>query len=527
MSISVKDGQLGRTIRSAEGKLVAIDFSNPGCGPCRAIHPWWESLVTTYKTVVFCTVMCDECPTEASEYRIRATPTFVFIHKGKEVARFEGADKKDKILAVIEQYKGAGGFSGSGHTLGGGAPQGDFFAQLQAQRDAKLAGQPAPAQPQASLPGRTPSGEVPTRQARTMQPPPAPAAPQVDPAVKEQMLEMGFEEALVEEAFRATVNRGSTIDAMLEYIERKQNQPHTVGGAPQPAPQPAAPAGPAAPAAPAGPAGEPVQSGKQQQVANDLMKPLDEAGEAAKAQLVSMGYDGELAQMAINVAGPQNIDGCIDIIGKIERGEPIPMPKHRLTQQELDEKVAHYRELLAKKRAEEYERKEAPKAKAKSEIERRKEVLENLEQKKKLEEMKREQAIRDAQKEKIREKIEREKVRQRIAAQRAAQKSGGQHVEAAPAQPAAAAAPPPKSSATECTLKLAFPDGTSVVHKFQPTQTLAHVEAFLKSSRSDLQYRNIGFETTFPRRVVTRAEYSKSMVDLQLMPRAQLNVIIS
>lgn len=512
MSIQVKNGQLRRTINSAEGKLVAVDFSNPGCPPCRAIHPWWESLVQRYKTVVFCTVMCDDNPEDASQYQIRATPTFVFFVKGKEVERIQGANQQ-AILDVIEKYKGAGGFSGEGHTLGGAQPQMDFFAQLQAQRDAKLAQVAAPAPAPAAAPARTPSGSVPSRTPSGPVPAPAPAPAPAAPASseeKETMLEMGFEAGLVDEAYAATRQMGSTVEAMLAYIEAKQK-----GGA---APQPPA----AEPAQP--PPEEPVQTGKQAQVANDLQRPLDEAGEAAKAELVGMGYDPEIAHMAINVAGAQNLSGCIDIIGKIERGEPIPMPKHQLSQQEIEEKRAHYMELLAKKRAEEYEKKEAPQAKAKSEIERRKEVLESLEQKKKFEEMKREQELRDAQKARIREKLEREKVRQKIAAQRAAQR--GQHTEAAPAQPAPAAAPPPKSSAKECTLKLIFPNNTSIVQKFQPDQTLASVEAFIKSSKADLQYRTISFEMTFPRRVITRAEYSKTLTDLQLMPRAQLNVLL-
>lgn len=489
MSIKIRDGQLGRTIRSAGPKLVAVDFSNPGCPPCRMIHPFWESLVQQYRNVVFCTVECNDCPTEAQEYRISATPTFVFILQGKEVHRIQGADK-NAILATIEKYKGAGGFSGSGHTLGDGPAPTDFFAQLQRQRDAKLAGEKPGAAP-APTPTPTPSAPAPA----PVQPPPQPVVREIPQSTKELMLEMGFEEELVMEAFHATASKNSTVDAMLEYIDIKQNHPEQLTP-PEPAP-----------------------NSKEARVANDLQRPLDEAGEAAKAELVKMGYDPELAHMAINVAGAQNLPGCIDIIGKIERGEPIPMPKHKLTKEELDQKAAHYRELLAQKRAEEYEKKEAPKAKAKSEIERRKEVLENLEQKKKLEEMKREQELRDAQKERIREKLEREKVRQRIAAQRAAQKKDNQPAPAAPQHAA-----PPKSTATECTLKLVLPDGSSLVEKFQPTDRMADVGARIQNARPELRGRNLGFEMTFPRRLIQRSEYSMTLVDLQLMPRAQLMV---
>lgn len=117
MSRVLSEGQLSGIIRSAGTALVAVDFSNEGCPPCRAIRPWWDSLPKKYPKMIFCTVMCSDCPGDAQSHGIRATPTFVFFLNGKEVGRVQGA-RKDQILQILEKHKDAGNpFAGKGHSL--------------------------------------------------------------------------------------------------------------------------------------------------------------------------------------------------------------------------------------------------------------------------------------------------------------------------------------------------------------------------------------------------------------------------
>ena len=112
MARQLRDGQLSSIVSGAGAKLVAVDFSNEGCPPCRAIKPWWDSLPAKYPNIIFCTIMCSDCPGDASSHNITATPTFVFFLKGREIKRVRGADKT-AIVQVLEQHKSAGGgFSG-------------------------------------------------------------------------------------------------------------------------------------------------------------------------------------------------------------------------------------------------------------------------------------------------------------------------------------------------------------------------------------------------------------------------------
>lgn len=480
MSISVQDGALARTIGSAGNKLVAVDFMNDSCQPCRAIHPWWESLTSRYnRLVIFCTVKCDECPTECRKYGIRSTPTFVFIVKGEEVNRIVGANK-DAIISTIDKYKGAGGYSGPARTLGEPAPVSDFFASLQRQRDAKRNGEPmpAPAPVTAPAPIVAPVKEIPEE-------------------TKTTMLEMGFAEDDILEAYSAT--RGGDMDALLTYIDKKQNTPKEPVEVKEHAPD-----------------------SKEARVSNDLQRPLDDTGKLALAELVKMGYDEELSHIAINVAGSNNLPGCIDIIGKIQRGEPIPMPKHRLTQEELDQKMAQYKQLLKEKT--ETQKKVAPKAVANAELERRKEVLANLEAKKKHEEMKREQEKLEAEKEKIRNKVERKRVLQRIAAQKNANKPAP--AAATPAQPAATAPVPAKPKSSECTLRLVFPDRSTLTGRFTPSQRLTDVNELIYTNKPNLRGRALSYEIPFPRKVLNYSHEFDTLEELELVPRAQLNVVV-
>lgn len=473
MSITVRDGQLSRTIASADQKLVAVDFSNPSCPPCKEIHPFWESLVSRYRGVVFCTVQCSDCPTECQQYKISATPTFVFISKGVEVHRFSGGNK-DKIVAALEKYKGAS-FAGAAHSLGepSGTGKQDFFEQLKRQRDA-----PKPPEGGQAVPFAPPPKVLPQE-------------------TLDEMLGMGFAEDLVQEAFQAT--GGGSIEVMLTYIDKKQNGPPPQENAPD---------------------------SKEARVAGDVEKELDAEGQAALAYLAEMGYDSDLAHLAINIAGASNIPGCVDIIGKIQRGEPVPMPKRRFTKEEQAEQLTLLRQRAAEKKE---QAKPTAKTSAQDERQRRKDVLENLELKQKMEEQKREQALRDAAKAKVRDAQEREKVRQRIAAQRAEMKGGQAAGQApAPAAPATSAAPAaaPRAAATECTLRFVFPDGSSHVQKFPPSHTLAKVAQEVSHVKTELNTRRFAFETAFPKKTIGQGtpDYNKQLGALDLMPRAQLTI---
>ncbi|KAF8462128.1 thioredoxin-like protein [Kalaharituber pfeilii] len=113
------------TTLSSTHPLTIIDFHATWCGPCHAIAPFYSSLSTKYSSprrIIFTKCDVDAQSAIARQYSVTAMPTFVILHKGKEVARIRGADKTGlgrEVEKWVGEVKKSGGFTGGGQVLGG------------------------------------------------------------------------------------------------------------------------------------------------------------------------------------------------------------------------------------------------------------------------------------------------------------------------------------------------------------------------------------------------------------------------
>lgn len=84
-------------------QLVLVDFGATWCGPCKALEPVLDELASEYAGKVRI-VRCDieEAPQTAQKYGVLSVPTVLFLKNGKEIDRFVGAERKDKIATKIE-----------------------------------------------------------------------------------------------------------------------------------------------------------------------------------------------------------------------------------------------------------------------------------------------------------------------------------------------------------------------------------------------------------------------------------------
>jgi thioredoxin 1 len=93
-------------LSSAGEKLVVVDFFATWCGPCKMIAPRMEEMSKNenMSDVVFLKVDVDECEDIATEYKITAMPTFIFLKKGVQQEMLMGANV-EKLKEMVNKFK--------------------------------------------------------------------------------------------------------------------------------------------------------------------------------------------------------------------------------------------------------------------------------------------------------------------------------------------------------------------------------------------------------------------------------------
>lgn len=87
----------------ASTQYVIIDFSSPGCAPCKKVPPLIEEALkeTPGKNVSAYEVDIVENMEIAQKFFVLGVPTIIVFKEGKEIQRFNSLPRKDKLIAAI------------------------------------------------------------------------------------------------------------------------------------------------------------------------------------------------------------------------------------------------------------------------------------------------------------------------------------------------------------------------------------------------------------------------------------------
>ena len=100
--IDLNDANFDRTV-SAEN-LTLVDFWAEWCGPCKSMHPVFESLSKKYPNVKFARVNVDQNQNISAKFAVQSIPTFIMFKSGQILDRMMGAVGAPGIHMICKKH---------------------------------------------------------------------------------------------------------------------------------------------------------------------------------------------------------------------------------------------------------------------------------------------------------------------------------------------------------------------------------------------------------------------------------------
>jgi thioredoxin 1 len=97
------DGSNFDKVVSAENPTL-VDFWAEWCGPCKTMHPVFESLSKKYPNVKFARVNVDMNQNIAMRFGVQSIPTFIMFKSGQMVDKMMGAVGAPGIHMICKKH---------------------------------------------------------------------------------------------------------------------------------------------------------------------------------------------------------------------------------------------------------------------------------------------------------------------------------------------------------------------------------------------------------------------------------------
>jgi thioredoxin 1 len=100
--IELTEANFEQTI-SAENPTL-VDFWAEWCGPCKSMHPIFESLSKKYPNIKFTRVNVDNNQSISMKFAVQSIPTFIMFKSGQIVDKMMGAVGAPGIHMICKKH---------------------------------------------------------------------------------------------------------------------------------------------------------------------------------------------------------------------------------------------------------------------------------------------------------------------------------------------------------------------------------------------------------------------------------------
>jgi len=100
--IDLNDSNFEQTVSADNSTLV--DFWAEWCGPCKMMHPVFESLSKKYPTIKFARINVDNNQNIAMRFAVQSIPTFIMFKAGQIIDKMMGAVGAPGINMICKKH---------------------------------------------------------------------------------------------------------------------------------------------------------------------------------------------------------------------------------------------------------------------------------------------------------------------------------------------------------------------------------------------------------------------------------------